>query len=190
MTLLITACAGPPLRFYTLGRARATDYSLPLSRQAPAIEVDRLILPNYLDSQDILLRNDSSLEASSTGRWVTRLSLLATDLVTSRLAMRVPADLVTDQARVEAPQYRIVVHVARLDIARNGHASMDADWQIIAGDRETARTEGRAQIRLTGSTATDRDVVQLETIMFERLADAIHLPSVLNRDGVSSAAAR
>ena len=107
--ILITGCAGPPLKFYTLGEVRATGYTLPLPRQTAVMEVDRLTLPNYLDSREILLRNGSALEESSTGRWVSRLSLLATDLVTSRLAKRFPHALITDQGLGEAPQYRIVI---------------------------------------------------------------------------------
>ena len=185
--LLIAGCAAPSLRFYTLGRAPATGRSLPLPRQAAVIEVDRLILPNYLDSQDILLSDGSILQGSSTGRWASRLSLLATELVTSRLAMRVPDDLVTDQRPAEAPQYRILIHVARLDITKDGRAAMDADWRILTSDREGHATGGRAQIRLTGSTATDRDTVHLERALFERLADSISLPtSVLNPGGRKS----
>jgi hypothetical protein len=173
----------PALRFYTLGKAHATGYSLSLSRRPAVIEVDRLILPDYLDSQEILLRNGSVLERSPTGRWVSRLPLLATDLVTSRLATRAPRALVTDQGLGERPQYRIVIHVARMDINENGRASMDADWQILARDREGRSTMGRAHISIAGSTATDMDTVRLETVMFDRLADAISLPNpFLNRN--------
>lgn len=175
--MLITGCAAPPLKFYTRGEVRPTIYTLPLRRQTAVMEVDRLTLPNYLDSQEILLRNGSVLEESSTGRWVSRLSLLATDLVTSRLAKRFPNALITDQGLEEAAQYRIVIHVARLDITKNGRASMDADWQILSGDRESRSTRGRAHISFTARTATDMDTVRLETVMFDRLADAIKLPT-------------
>jgi uncharacterized protein len=176
--LLLTGCAAPPLRFYTLGSAPAIAHSLFSPGQITVIEVDRLILPNYLDSQNIWLRNGCILQGSSTGRWVTRLSLLATDLVTTRLATRAPHDLVTeDQGLGEAPQYRISIRVSRLDVTKNGRASMDADWQILPNDRDRRSTEGRAQIRLAGSTATDVDTVRLESTMFERLADAISLPA-------------
>lgn len=174
--LLLAGCAGPPLRLYTLGNTPESENARPLPRQAAVIEVDRLILPDYLDSEDILLRDGNLLERSSTGRWVTRLSALATDLVASRIATRASGALVTDQGHVQAPRYRIVIHVARLDIARDGRALMDADWQILTADHDRRSIDGRARIRLAGSTATDRDVVRLETAMFERLADSIRLP--------------
>lgn len=134
----------------------------PLPRQEAVIEVDRLMLPNYLDSQDIVLRDGSILQGSSTGRWVSRLFLLATGLVTSRLATRVPDALITDQGLVQAPQYRIVIHVARLDITKDGRASMDADWRIVAGHRKrpalmgACRSGSPARPRRTGTRCTSR----------------------------------
>ena len=173
--LLLAGCAAPPLRLYTLREPPVSEDTRPLPHGAAVIEVDRLILPNDADSEDILLRDGDVVERSPTGRWVSRLSLLATDLVTSRLAMRAPDALVTDQWSGEAPDYRVMIHVARLDIANNGRASLDADWQISA--RNSGRPiRGRAQISLAGSTATDQDVVGLETALFERLADTIRFP--------------
>lgn len=174
--LLLSGCASPPLRLYTLGATPVSEDARPLPRGAPLIEVDRLILPDDLDSEDILLREGNVVERSATGRWVSRLSLLATDLVTARLAMRDPDGLVTDQWSVEAPDYRVMIQIARLDVTNGGLAMMDANWQILPRDPERRAIRGRAEMRLSGPTATDRDIVRLETALFERLADAIDVP--------------
>lgn len=52
----------------------------------------------------------------------------------------------------------------------------DADWQIFARDARMRRIAGRVRIRLAGPTATDGDIVRLETTLFDRLADAIEIP--------------
>jgi hypothetical protein len=174
--LLLAGCAARPLRLYTLGVPPVSEDVRPLTHGAAVIEVDRLILPDDLDCEDILLRDGDVLERSPTGRWASRLSLLATDLVTSRLAMRAPDALVTDQWPAEAPDYRVMIHVGRLDVASNGRALMDADWQISARSPGGRPLRGRAQIRLAGPTATDHDIVRLETALFDRLADAIDVP--------------
>ena len=129
-----------------------------------------------VDSEDILQRDGDVLKRSSTGRWVSRLSLLATELVTSRLAMRAPDALVTDQWSAQAPNYRVSIHIARLDVTSNGRASLDADWQIVARNPRRRPIRGRAQIQLAGPTVTDQDVVRLETALFDRLADSIDIP--------------
>jgi uncharacterized protein len=174
--LLLAGCAAPPLRLYTLGEPPISEDTQPLPHGAAVIEVDRLTLPDDADSEDILLRDGDVVERSPTGRWVSSLSLLATDLVTSRLAMRAPDALVTDQWPAEAPDYRLLIHVARLDIANDGRATLDADWQISARDSGRA-VRGRAQITLSGPTATDQEVVRLETALFDRLADTIDIPA-------------
>lgn len=174
--LLLTGCAGPSLRLYTLGDTPVSEDVLPLPRGAPVIEVDRLILPNDLDSQDILLRDGNVLERSRTSRWASRLSLLATDLVTSRFAARTPNALVTDQSSVGTPDYRILIHVARLDVAKHGLGVLEADWQIFGSHPGSPTSRGRAQITLAGPTSTDQDIVHLETGLLDRLADAIKIP--------------
>lgn len=175
--LLLAGCAAPPLRLYTLGDPPANVDAKPLPRGAPVIEVDRLILPNALDSEDILLTDGNVVERSRTGRWVSRLSLLATSLVTSQLARRAPDALVTDQWPIKAPDYRVMIGIDRLDVARKGSAVMDASWQIFARDGPESRSlRGHARIKLTGATVTDRDIVRLETALFDRLADCIRLP--------------
>lgn len=176
--LLLAGCAAPPLRLYTLGEPPLSEDAKSLPRGGPVIEVDRLTLPNALDSEDILLTDGNVVERSRTGRWVSRLSLLATGLVTSQLARRAPDALVTDQWPIKAPDYRVMIGIDRLDVARKGSAVMDATWQIFARDRgpESRSLRGHARIRLIGATATDRDIVRLETALFDRLADSIRLP--------------
>jgi hypothetical protein len=175
--LLLAGCAAPPLKLYTLSEPPVSGNARPLTRGAPVIAVNRLILPGDVDSEDILQRNGNVVQRSATGRWVSSLSLLATDRVTSRLAMRDPDALVTDGWPAESPDYRVMIHVARLDVATNGLALMVADWQISARNPGKHPIRGRAQIRLSGSTATDADIVRLETALFDRLADAIVIPA-------------
>ena len=174
---LAGCAAAPPLTLYTLGERPLAENIGPLPHRAAVIEVDRLILPNAADSEDILLRDGDVAERSVTGRWVSPLSNLATSFVTSQLAMRAPSALVTDQWPTMAPDYRVMIHVSRLDVARSGRAVIQADWQILAHDPKRRPTRGRAQITLSGPIATDHDVVRLETALFEHLADAINIPA-------------
>jgi uncharacterized protein len=123
IALAVAACAARPLRLYTLNDPAAIGPPGELRGGAPVIEVDRLILPDYLDTVDILLRRGSVLERSAGARWASRLSILATNLLTAQLATRVPDALVTDQWRGTAPDYRIMVQVSRLDVTSTGVAS-------------------------------------------------------------------
>ncbi|MGH8254676.1 MAG: PqiC family protein [Steroidobacteraceae bacterium] len=174
--LAVTACAGRPLKLYTLNDPAALGSPGRLQPGAPVIEVDRLNLPDYVDTLDIVLRHGSVLERSDGARWASRLSILATNLLTAQLATRAPRALVTDQWRGTAPDYRVMVQVTRLDVTTAGAASLDAHWQIVPRDPRLQPLRDRTQIRLTGPVATDQQVVALETKLFERLAEAIRLP--------------
>lgn len=175
--LAVTACAARPLRLYILNDPAALAPPAQLRPGAPVIEVNRLTLPDYIDTVDILVRRGSVLERSAGARWASRLSILATNLLTARLAARAPGALVTDQWRGTAADYRIVVQVTRLDVTTAGVASLSAYWQIVPRDPRLQAVRDRTQIRVTGPVATDQEVVELETELFERLAEAIRLPS-------------
>ena len=171
----LSACAGPSLKLYTLTGARESIDPPPLPRNATVILVDRVRLPQYLDTQDILIRRGNLLDRSQTGRWVSRLSVSATDLLTARLATRRLDALVTDGAQTAVPDYEIRVHVGELDVTSAGEAVMEADWQIIprAGIKYVVRD--RIRIALHGSVRNDEGVVKLEDRLFERLAASISI---------------
>ena len=170
MAVMLTACAAPPLKLYTLTRAPEGIDPSPLRRNATIIVVDRVHLPDYPDTQDILIRRGNVLDRSRTGRWVSRLSVSATELLTAKLAMRGPDALVTDGVQTAVPNYEISVHVGELDVSSAGEALMDADWQIIPRTGIKHIVRGRVRITLQGSVASDEGVVGLEGRLFERLA--------------------
>ncbi len=170
---LLSSCAAPPLTLYTLGAPAMGADGPPLGRRAIVIEVRRVTLPDYLDTQDILLRRGNTLERSSRGRWASRLSLGITDLLTARLAQRRPDALVTDQPQTEAPTFRLLVNVSRLDVTADGTATLEADWQIVPRDPAQSVRRDRAGFSLSGPVATDQDVVTLEERLMDRLAAAI-----------------
>lgn len=181
IALAVAACAARPLKLYTLNDAGSLSPPGQLRVGAPVIEVERVILPDYIDTVDILLRHGSVLERSPGARWASRLSILATNLLTAQLATRAPGALVTDQWTGTAPEYRIMVQVTRLDITTADVASLNAYWQILPRDPQAQAVRDRVQIHVTGAVATDQDVVNLETEVFERLAEAIRLPGAPQR---------
>jgi uncharacterized lipoprotein YmbA len=170
---LAASCAAPPLTLYTLGAPSAATDAPPLGGKAVVIEVRRVSIPDYLDSQDILVRNGNTLARSTLGRWATRLSLEATYLLTGRLAERRQDALVTNDPQVEPPNDRIFVTISRLDVTVSGVATLDADWQIVPRNPAQPIRRGRAQFTSNGPVATDQDVVTLTKAVLMQLADAI-----------------
>jgi hypothetical protein len=82
-----------------------------------------------------------------------------------------------------APAYRIAIDVSRLRVTSAGVALLDANWEVLARDRMKRPILGRARISIAGRTATDGEIVRLETILFERLAEAVDIPDARASDG-------
>ena len=62
---------------------------------APVLQLRRVLVPDYLDTTDILLRvGQHELQASHTGRWGERLSVGITHALRADLADRLPKDTV------------------------------------------------------------------------------------------------
>ncbi len=173
VALLTASCASPSLAIYTLSPPATPSYSVPLSSKAVVIEVRRVSVPDNLDSQDILVRNGSTLVRSTQGRWAGRLSLGITSYLTARLAQRRPGALVTDQPQIDAPNYRIFVTISRLDVTSGGVATLDADWLVVPRNPAQPTWRGRGRFTSTGSVTGDQNVVALYAAVLSQLAGAI-----------------
>jgi uncharacterized protein len=173
LCLLLAACAAPKLALYTLSSG-APEAPAP-GRPAVVIAVARVTIPDELDTQDIVVRDGSTLRRSSLGRWATRLSLAITDRLTERLGRRYPDALVTDRPLTETPAERLLVNIGRLDVTAAGVATLDADWMVVPRESSRPIRRNRAHISVSGPVATDQDVVTLVGQLLDRLAEAINV---------------
>jgi uncharacterized protein len=137
------------------------------------IAIARVTIPDELDTADIVVRDGGTLRRSSVGRWATRLSLAVTDRLTDRLAARDPGALVTDRPLTETPTVRVLVNIGRLDVSSDGVGTLDADWLVVPRDASRPARRDRLHVSVTGSVATDQDVVTLVGMLLDRLAEAI-----------------
>ena len=139
------------------------------------IAVARVTLPDELDTEDIVVRDGSTLRRSVRGRWASRLSLGITDRLTERLAERRPDALVTDRPLTDTPSFRVLVNIGRLDVTTAGVATLDADWMIVPRDAAARTVRDRGHFTATGPVATDQDVVKLLGAVLDQLAGAINI---------------
>ncbi|ACI51014.1 protein of unknown function DUF330 [Gluconacetobacter diazotrophicus PA1 5] len=172
----LAGCASPPVRFYTLGAPAIATGAVPtgiVTPATPVVEVARVTLPDYLDGQDIVVRAGNQIERSATGRWASRLSLGATDLITAQLARGRTDLFVTDQPQSLPATWRLAVNISRLDVTRDGTASLEADWSIIPHDANLPILHSRAAFTQAGAAATDGDTARLTQAVLEQLAERI-----------------
>ncbi|GBQ07564.1 PqiC family protein [Acetobacter cerevisiae] len=172
---LLTSCASPPLRLYTLGMPSDQDARQPhLSARATTIEISRTVIPDYLDSQDIVLRNGEEIVRSPKSRWATRLSLGITDLITNQIAVSHPNELITDQPLADAATLRVQVNISRLDVDANGSAVMDANWAVLPQDPNKPLIRDRVHLSETGDVSTDAAIAALMRKMIIELANHVN----------------
>lgn len=201
--LLLTSCAAPPLTLYTLnasqpappevppgaptggshaayhaashGAPHATPHGTSLGAKPVVIAVARMALPDEMDNEDIVFRDGNILRRSQKGRWASRLSVGMTGRLTDLLARRRPAAVVTDRPLTEAPTYRLMINVSRLDVSHTGAATLEADWLIVPANPAQPVRRGRTRFSVNGPVASDQDVVTLVDELTDRLAGAINV---------------
>ena len=170
---LLAGCSTAPLTLFTLGAPDAAADAAPLGARPVVIAVARVTVPDELDTEDIVVRDGSTLRRSTVARWASRLSLGLTDRVTQRLAERRPDALVTDRPLTDTPSYRVLINVGRLDVTAAGVATVDADWMVVPRDAAAPTRRDRGHFTANGLVATDKDVVALLGVVLDQMAGAI-----------------
>jgi len=173
--LLLGSCSTPPLKLYTLGAPAEASDAAPLGKKPVVIAFARVTVPDEIDTEDIVVRDGTTLRRSTLGRWASRLSLGITDRLTERLAARRPDALVTDRPLTDTPAYRVLINIGRLDVAASGVATLDADWAVVPRDSAVPTLRDRGHFTATGPVATDQDVVALLGAVLDQLAGAIDI---------------
>jgi uncharacterized lipoprotein YmbA len=181
LLLCMSACSsGPPLRTYILTPPLALGPLAP----APASSNERIVVrgvlvPDYLDTTDILLRDgDNEVKLSASGRWSERLSQGLTRALATDLQMRLPAGTVVLD-RSSPAQRQVLINVTSLDLWREGRCALAATWTIVDRDasRAVATGSGTFYSSAMGSTTDVGDARLVEAISrtLGELADAITL---------------
>ncbi|EHH69655.1 PqiC family protein [Gluconobacter morbifer] len=174
MLVTLSGCASPPLRFYTLGAPAISHDDSTLPANAPVIAIARVNLPDYLDTQDMIVRDGSQLERSASGRWGSRLSQGITDLITAHLAKSWPSCLVTTQSQsITTPDVRLVINITRLDLDSQGQGTLEADWAFVPRDENHPVLKNRGIFSVRGAVSSDMENADLTRNLVQQLASRL-----------------
>jgi len=111
----------------------------------PIVEVNRVQLPDYLDTTDILERRGNQLVPSSTSRWGERLSVGMARALIASLASRLPHRVVT-ATPVGRPARQILVDVAAFEAISDHQVVLVARWTILDGATRQVLTAEQASL--------------------------------------------
>ena len=161
-----------------LSAANAGDAALEPSRPSTAavLRLARVLVPNYLDTTDILMRaGEHELRSSQTGRWGERLSAGVTRALQADLADRVPARIVVGAQPTGKNVREILVTVNTFDVWADGRCILTADWTLPEKDGPDAALTGHGAFTTPagGGSPGDAAVLSAMANAVSQLADGI-----------------
>jgi uncharacterized protein len=133
LLLCLAACSSlPPQQVYVLGTPADDTPGVRDDTGRKVIEVKPVLIPDYLDSTEILLRTGSNeVKASQTGVWGERLSIGITEALAGDLARRIPAARVLSRPPVARPDIQVLADVTALQSTAGGDTVLSAHWTIL-----------------------------------------------------------
>ncbi|MBF0308328.1 MAG: membrane integrity-associated transporter subunit PqiC [Magnetococcales bacterium] len=147
--LLQASCAPTtPATFYLL--TPVAESPVVNSLDGPWLGVGPVSLPGYLDRPQMVLRQaNRELEVAGFHRWGEPLREHFPRVLTDNLVRLLP------EARVSSypwrgqlvPGHQLTVEVLRFDIDADGNAVLEANWELLAGEKRTLLARGREVYR-------------------------------------------
>jgi uncharacterized lipoprotein YmbA len=170
--------SGSPQGLYSLSAPVDPAAGISNVTAQPAIQLQPVTMPDYLDTTDILLRRGGNeLKVSATGRWAERLSDGLNHALMADLALRLPHDQVTAAPPTRRSARQILVTVEAFDVRPDGRCILTAAWTILDKNNETVLVSERgaflASAKGAAGSAGDADIVSAMALATGQLADGI-----------------
>jgi uncharacterized lipoprotein YmbA len=173
LAMLAGCAANPEQSVYVMSQPTSLPAGLPIAAGRLALTVRPVILPDYLDTTDLLTRSGQhGIEASRTGRWGERLSKGVTRSLAADLAHRLHADIVAD-----GPAIEIQVRISAFDVTSTCSV-LAAGWRIVwpGKGRAPVSQHGVFSVRVA-QPGGDLAMVTAMTETIKQLSDAIVAPA-------------
>ncbi len=170
--LTLTACGGGPAEsLFLLGHpAEAPVGAAP---GTPPLMVRTAIVPDYLDTGDIVRRGaGNQITVSTGGRWGERLSLGITDALAAALALRLPGRTVTTLAPTESGGLTLSLDVTAFEIGADGPCRFSARWKLV-GAGASPDTGSEFSVAEDATPGDDASAAAAMTRAIDRLAATI-----------------
>lgn len=174
LLLLPAGCAAPALQTYVL--AVPTDPAAASVEAMPAdvIELRPVLLPEPIDTRDIVRSaGPSRLLSSRNGRWASRLSVGLRQALADDLSVRLPRSAIVTRSPLQPDFRRLSLTVARFDLDDAGTLVLDADWIVETARPPAIVVHRRAHLVAAGVATGDAAQVAAMSGLVDQLAAAI-----------------
>jgi uncharacterized lipoprotein YmbA len=152
--------------------AEANNAELLLGR--PVIDLQPVLVPDYLDTSDLLVRREANIVvASATGRWGERLSVGVNRALAQGLMRRLPDFAVTTSKSAERPRCAILVDIESFETYADRPVVLVARWSVMTGSTANTIAGERVSLAEPVPAANDSEIVAAMSRAVEHLADRI-----------------
>jgi uncharacterized lipoprotein YmbA len=174
---ILTSCASrAPPHLYLLAPPAYAGFVI--ASGASAIQLQTVLVPDYLDTTDILLRaGPHEVKASTTAQWAERLSQGVTHALQADLSMG--GAIITTNPPADPSAAQILVTIDDFDVWPNGHCVLAAHWTILRHASDAHGVDQRAVITMPPSTGGDASLVAAMAGAVDQLAARIRKEAVL-----------
>ena len=132
--VVLTACGSgrPPPVTYVIGPPPVVSASAQPLIGRRVVEVKPVLLPDYLDVSDLMVRrSDNVVVPSLTGRWGERLSVGVTRALTLDLQQRLPSLVVIRTAPRNWPALQVLVEIEAFEPRADGMVVLAVCWRLV-----------------------------------------------------------
>lgn len=184
IALLAGCSAGPAPHSFVLSAPAAPTEGVRLESGRPILEIKPVLVPDYLDTTDILIRNGrNELHVNPSARWAERLSVGITHALATALVTRLPTMTVVTTPVHRQPARLVVVDVEAFDVFPDGRCVLIARWTIEGADRRATAVLERGSVATRAADgASDAAIVAAMAEAVEKLAEHI-AEAVFRADG-------
>ncbi|MHB9841769.1 PqiC family protein [Paraburkholderia terrae] len=139
---VLTACASPPTRFYTLGTASEATIVNRTTSADYLVDMRPVKVPAAVAKSQLVVQvNAAQVKVLEDDRWASPLADEIRDALLADLIRQVGApDWRTAAQTGEIPVYQVAVDVQRFESWPGSHTLVDAIWSVIALNGQEALT--------------------------------------------------
>lgn len=151
LSVLLTACASTPTRFYTLESLnRPTAATTTASAKKLLIGIGPLTLPALLDRKGIVTRaENNSVQIAEFDQWAAPLKDNVIAVISKNVAILQPDAIVRSYpwGVYGNVDYRVIIDMTRFDTQLGKSADLEASWAIMEEKNHTIIGNGQTKLQ-------------------------------------------
>ena len=172
-------CAtSPPTQFYLLSPlpAPSLDAGDTQDRQPTIIRVDAVVIPGYLDRDEIVTRvNKNEIHLADFNQWGEPLRNNFTNILALNLSRLLPAKgFAIFPFKCPSPvDYQISVEIVQMDGSLDGEVHLTAQWSILQGKEDNIMVTRKSRFKASKAPTDYGELVAAQSSLVEALSREI-----------------